>query len=80
MSETARLILNGEEYEFPVIEGSEQEKAIDVSLAIIGSPPVIPVPVAFIALASSTTSEKSVQGLSFAYIISISLLFSDNGQ
>ena len=31
MSETARLILNGEEYEFPVIEGSEQEKAIDVS-------------------------------------------------
>ena len=31
MSETAQLILNGETYEFPVIEGSEQEKAIDIS-------------------------------------------------
>ena len=31
MSETARLILNGNEYELPVIEGSENEKAIDIS-------------------------------------------------
>jgi len=31
MSETARLILNGTEYELPVIEGSENEKAIDIS-------------------------------------------------
>jgi citrate synthase len=31
MSETARLILNGKEYELPVIEGSENEKAIDIS-------------------------------------------------
>ena len=31
MSETARIILDGKEYEFPVIEGSEQEKAIDIS-------------------------------------------------
>ena len=31
MSETAQLILNGESYEFPVIEGSVQEKAIDIS-------------------------------------------------
>ncbi|MCR9065765.1 MAG: citrate synthase [Cytophagales bacterium] len=31
MSETAKLILEGKEYEFPVIEGSEQEKAIDIS-------------------------------------------------
>lgn len=31
MSETARLILNGTEYELPVVEGSENEKAIDIS-------------------------------------------------
>lgn len=31
MSETARLILDGQEYEFPVITGSEGEKAIDIS-------------------------------------------------
>lgn len=31
MSETARIILDGKEYEFPIIEGSEQEKAIDIS-------------------------------------------------
>ena len=31
MSETARIILNGTEYELPVIEGSENEKAIDIS-------------------------------------------------
>ncbi|MCH2199385.1 MAG: citrate synthase [Flavobacteriales bacterium] len=31
MSETARIILNGQEYELPVIEGSEGEKAIDIS-------------------------------------------------
>jgi citrate synthase len=31
MSETARLILDGKEYEFPVITGSENEKAIDIS-------------------------------------------------
>ncbi|MEY3398322.1 MAG: hypothetical protein RL220_916 [Bacteroidota bacterium] len=31
MSETAKLILNGKEYELPVIEGSENEKAIDIT-------------------------------------------------
>lgn len=31
MSETARIILDGTEYEFPVIQGSENEKAIDIS-------------------------------------------------
>ena len=31
MSETAQLILDGETYEFPIIEGTEQEKAIDIS-------------------------------------------------
>ena len=31
MSETARMILDGQEYEFPVISGSEHEKAIDIS-------------------------------------------------
>lgn len=31
MSETAKLILNGETYELPVIEGSENEKAIDIT-------------------------------------------------
>ena len=31
MSETAQLILNGETYEFPIIEGSEKEKAFDIS-------------------------------------------------
>ncbi|MGB1122255.1 MAG: citrate (Si)-synthase, partial [Flavobacteriales bacterium] len=31
MSETAQLILNGETYEFPVLTGSEKEKAIDIS-------------------------------------------------
>lgn len=31
MSETAKLILNGETYELPVITGSENEKAIDIS-------------------------------------------------
>ncbi len=30
MSETAKLILGGREYELPVVEGTEQEKAIDV--------------------------------------------------
>ncbi|MFP3940966.1 MAG: citrate synthase [Acidobacteriota bacterium] len=31
MSENAKLVFDGEEYEFPVIEGSEGERAIDVS-------------------------------------------------
>jgi citrate synthase len=31
MSEKAQIILNGKTYEFPVIEGSEGEKAIDIS-------------------------------------------------
>ena len=31
MTETARIILEGQEYEFPVITGSENEKAIDIS-------------------------------------------------
>jgi citrate synthase len=31
MSETAKLILEGKEYEFPVFTGSENEKAIDIS-------------------------------------------------
>ena len=31
MSETARIILNGQEHEFPVVTGSENEKAIDIS-------------------------------------------------
>lgn len=31
MTETARIILEGREYEFPVITGSENEKAIDIS-------------------------------------------------
>lgn len=31
MSETARIILDGTEYELPVIEGSEGEKAIDIA-------------------------------------------------
>ena len=31
MSDTARLILEGQEYEFPVLTGAENEKAIDIS-------------------------------------------------
>lgn len=31
MSETAKLTLNGETFEFPVVTGSENEKAIDIS-------------------------------------------------
>lgn len=31
MAETAELILNGKSYQFPVIEGTEKEKAIDIS-------------------------------------------------
>ena len=31
MSETAKLIIDGKEYEFPVVEGSEGERAIDIS-------------------------------------------------
>jgi len=31
MSETAKIVLEGIEYELPVIEGTEQEKAIDIS-------------------------------------------------
>ena len=31
MSETAKLILDGQEYELPVIVGSENEKAIDIT-------------------------------------------------
>ena len=30
MSETAKLILGGEEFEFPIIEGAENEKGIDI--------------------------------------------------
>jgi citrate synthase len=30
MSETAKLVLGGREYELPVIEGTEQEKAVDI--------------------------------------------------
>ncbi|UBM60079.1 citrate synthase [Marinilongibacter aquaticus] len=31
MAEIAKLTLDGKEYEYPIIEGSEQEKAIDIS-------------------------------------------------
>ena len=31
MSETARIVFEGKEIELPVIEGSEGEKAIDIS-------------------------------------------------
>ncbi len=31
MSETAKLILNGETFEFPVVTGTENEKAVDIS-------------------------------------------------
>jgi citrate synthase len=31
MAESAKLLIEGKEYEFPVIEGSEKEKAIDIS-------------------------------------------------
>ena len=31
MGETAKIVLNGTEYELPVIEGTEKEKAIDIS-------------------------------------------------
>jgi len=31
MGETAKLVLEGKEFEFPVIEGTENEKAIDIS-------------------------------------------------
>ena len=31
MAETAKIIIDGKEYEFPVIEGSEGERAIDIS-------------------------------------------------
>jgi citrate synthase len=31
MAETAKLIVDGQEFEFPIIEGSEKEKAIDIS-------------------------------------------------
>ena len=30
MSETAQIILDGKTYEFPIVEGSEGEKAIDI--------------------------------------------------
>ena len=31
MLETAKIILEGKEYEFPIITGAENEKAIDIS-------------------------------------------------
>src|SRR3989338_3529534 len=31
MSETAKIELNGKTYEFPVVEGTENEKAIDIT-------------------------------------------------
>ena len=31
MSESAKIVLNGNEYELPVIEGTENEKGIDIS-------------------------------------------------
>src|SRR6188768_2812322 len=31
MSETAKIILDGKEYELPVVTGTENEKAIDIS-------------------------------------------------
>lgn len=31
MQETVKIIIDGKEYEFPVVEGSENEKAIDIS-------------------------------------------------
>ena len=53
-----------------------------LSLAITGSPPVIPAPVAFIARASSITASQSpISTLrSFANIQSISRRFSESGQ
>ena len=52
----------------------------DLSLAINGSPPVIPAPVARMARASSITSSNDPQGLSLAYMKSISRLVSERGQ
>ena len=31
MAESAKLIIDGKEFEFPVVEGTENEKAIDIS-------------------------------------------------
>ena len=31
MSETAKIILEGKEYELPIVQGTEGEKAIDIS-------------------------------------------------
>ena len=31
MAESVKIVIDGQEFEFPVIEGSENEKAIDIS-------------------------------------------------
>ena len=52
----------------------------DFSMSSIGSPPVIPVPVAFIALASSITSLQSLHLRSLANISGDSRRLSESGQ
>ena len=54
MAETAKLIIDGKEYEFPVIEGTEGERAIDIS-KLRGQTKAITVDEGFVNTGSTTS-------------------------
>ena len=41
MSQTAKLELNGKNYEFPIVQGSENEQGIDISTLLVRSGAVV---------------------------------------
>lgn len=61
MSETAKIILEGKEYEFPIITGSEDEKAIDIS-SLRGSTGYITLDVGFKNTGSTPSSITFLDG------------------
>lgn len=61
MAETAKLIIEGKEYEFPIIEGSEGEKAIDIS-KLRGATGVITIDPGFKNTGSTTSAITFLDG------------------
>ncbi len=61
MAEQAKFILDGKEYEYPVIEGTENEKAIDIS-KLRGETGYITIDVGFKNTASTTSAITYLDG------------------
>ena len=61
MAETAKIVLDGKEYEYPVITGTENEKAIDIS-KLRGETGYITLDIGFKNTASTTSAITYLDG------------------